>query len=555
VASDQPVTKQSTDSDVVGSGRQATSVDKAPPQSSLAVSSSTHNYFAKLAPGSDNDADFDFGFDLDDSHNKNKSSSSPYSTLTYARQATIHSASQSFSQLAQRQLNKMKITQRSEHEIECCADSGATKHMILDYSAFVSYHKCTNQMVKLADESVVPILGYSTTKFSLNGKIILVRDALHVSALSAPLYLLRQHHRMPGCGFFSHHDSGAFLFFPHFTLKIDDTEDCILNFKPIGKTPTSPIDYAQPQDTGIHAAARTANLNPPDDSDTTSLTRITYHVPDPKARPLPPESCTPSTTHLTMTSPLHTTASQDLDSTTFEATALKLLSKCLFASLHSDPMNLSDILPAYTAAACENRKEFDGLKLHKIFGCRRFKSQSYLIAASKNASPINTGEFSTTLGNYATMDKPAQEKTLTKRRKYLEKVHLDIVFGDCLALGGYRYGLLLVDVATRYTWFYGLTSLTNLEIISGLKAFASDAGGYPKRFHADFDQIFIGGAALRHINKHSKIIAAPSHQQSSNGLVESTWKTLIRPFATKRANWLGTRFLLAQFLACEIHFR
>jgi len=79
----------------------------------------------------------------------------------------------------------MKIALRSGHKIEYCADSGVTKHMIPDYSAFVSYHKCTNQVVKLADESVVPILGYDTAKFSLNGKIILVHDALHVPALSA----------------------------------------------------------------------------------------------------------------------------------------------------------------------------------------------------------------------------------------------------------------------------------------------------------------------------------------------------------------------------------
>lgn len=85
---------------------------------------------------------------------------------------------------------------------------------------------------------------------------------------------------------------------------------------------------------------------------------------------------------------------------------------------------------------------------------------------------------------------------------------MDIVFGDCVSLGGYRYALLLVDVATRYTWLYGMQTVSSADIIFALETFQSDAGSYPKTFHADFDQKLIGGAALRHINKHSRIIAA-----------------------------------------------
>ena len=34
-----------------------------------------------------------------------------------------------------------------------------------------------------------------------------------------------------------------------------------------------------------------------------------------------------------------------------------------------------------------------------------------------------------------------------------------IVYGNCTSMGGgYHYGLLLVNVATRYCWFYGLKS-------------------------------------------------------------------------------------------------
>jgi hypothetical protein len=97
-----------------------------------------------------------------------------------------------------------------------------------------------------------------------------------------------------------------------------------------------------------------------------------------------------------------------------------------------------------------------------------------------------------------------------------------------LSLGCFHYALLLVDVATHYTWLYGLTTLTSSETISALEAFVSGAGACPTKFHSDFDDKLIGGATLRFINNHSCIIAAPAHHQSSNSLVESTWKTIIR---------------------------
>ena len=95
------------------------------------------------------------------------------------------------------------------------------------------------------------------------------------------------------------------------------------------------------------------------------------------------------------------------------------------------------------------------------------------------------------------MNKPNKGKSLTKQRHYLDKVNMDIVFGDCLGLGGFRYALLLVDVATRYCWVYGMQALTSNEIISCLEQFAAAAGSNPKCFHSDFDKKLIGGKALR----------------------------------------------------------
>jgi hypothetical protein len=62
-----------------------------------------------------------------------------------------------------------------------------------------------------------------------------------------------------------------------------------------------------------------------------------------------------------------------------------------------------------------------------------------------------------------------------------------------------------------------------------LLAFCAAAGGLPKCFHSDFDKKLMGGRALRWIlDNKSNIKAAPACRQSSNGLVERTWQTLVR---------------------------
>ena len=115
---------------------------------------------------------------------------------------------------------------------------------------------------------------------------------------------------------------------------------------------------------------------------------------------------------------------------------------------------------------------------------------------------------------------------MQNRRKYLDKCHMDIVYGDCLSFCSFRYALLIINVATCYCWLFVLQSLTSPHIIAELEAFCADDGGLLWKFHTDFDRKLMGGAALRWINtKKSKIIAANAGRQSSNGLVKRTWRT------------------------------
>ena len=106
------------------------------------------------------------------------------------------------------------------------------------------------------------------------------------------------------------------------------------------------------------------------------------------------------------------------------------------------------------------------------------------MAEAANATLIHTGAVPPTLGSYVTIPNPPRGEVLRKRQKHLYKVHMDIVFGDCVALGGFRYALLLVDVATRYCWIYGMTGVNSSDIIGALE-------------ESDFDRKLMGGKALK----------------------------------------------------------
>ena len=120
------------------------------------------------------------------------------------------------------------------------------------------------------------------------------------------------------------------------------------------------------------------------------------------------------------------------------------------------------------------------------------------------------------------------DKTAIKNQcQYLDKVHMDIFFGDCVALGGHRYALLLVDVATRYCWLYRMSSLSSTSITSATEQFKSDAGRLSHWFHSNSDRKSIGGNDLQWILLNgSNIITAPDGRQSSNGLAKHTWRNL-----------------------------
>jgi hypothetical protein len=60
--------------------------------------------------------------------------------------------------------------------------------------------------------------------------------------------------------------------------------------------------------------------------------------------------------------------------------------------------------------------------------------------------------------------------------RFLDAVHMDIAFGDCVSVGGHCYALVLVDCATRYNWAFGLKTLSFECILAALRLFRAAAG-------------------------------------------------------------------------------
>jgi hypothetical protein len=70
---------------------------------------------------------------------------------------------------------------------------------------------------------------------------------------------------------------------------------------------------------------------------------------------------------------------------------------------------------------------------------------------------LDGGEFPISISTYTTVSKAPWCGVIDQEEScYLDMIHVDIAFGDCVALGGYRYALIFVDQAIRYNWVFGL---------------------------------------------------------------------------------------------------
>jgi hypothetical protein len=105
---------------------------------------------------------------------------------------------------------------------------------------------------------------------------------------------------------------------------------------------------------------------------------------------------------------------------------------------------------------------------------------------------------------------------------------MDIAFGNCLYVGGFKSAFILVDRATQYNWTFGLKLLSSNCILLVLHLFWASAGALAHCFYCDCDAKLFGTAISEYlIDNQSKVVAAPANRQLSNGLVQSHWTIMV----------------------------
>jgi hypothetical protein len=119
--------------------------------------------------------------------------------------------------------------------------------MLLDKTAFILHKAISNLKVCIGNNSFIPVLGCSTTIFSLNGQRVLILNVFHIPGLVVPLYSLHAHLTQRGCAFYRMYKAGMLVCLPTFVLTVDMLSDCHLSYEPLGCcAPLNILHYVQP---------------------------------------------------------------------------------------------------------------------------------------------------------------------------------------------------------------------------------------------------------------------------------------------------------------------
>jgi hypothetical protein len=120
--------------------------------------------------------------------------------------------------------------------------------------------------------------------------------------------------------------------------------------------------------------------------------------------------------------------------------------EALVSTLHHWDTSPPAICPCDTPNALDTKYHFTAEELHRWTGCRRFYNYRHLIHISNDGRFLDNGKFPVSIGAYTTIPKAPRGKLINcTPSKYLDIVHIDIAFGDCMSVGGYRYALIFVD--------------------------------------------------------------------------------------------------------------
>ncbi len=488
------------------------------------------------------------------------------------------------------------------------ADMGATDYMLPNRLAFISYKSVCSLRVQMGNNSYAPVLGRGTAIVSLNGQRLLIHNVLHVAALRVPLYSLRAHLRQRGCGFVGSFDTGMHVYFPGVVLSVDMSTDCHLSYEPLGKSAhLFSLHYVQPRCAPVHYPAKgsafragAAPASPPalcpsdapvlieddgssEDNDDATLpaddvesglptfpSLVPKQVRRASSRSFSPNDLALISKQLQVLSdhlsgitvpPLPSPpAVSDSGAPVSDSDAPRLLSSLsqedVVRLVHRPGSAPPPVCPCDRSNGSDTKTHWTSEELHCALGCRHFRNYMHILQTSLDGQWMDGGEFPVSLGAFTTIPKAPRGKAINHEQSfYLDVVHVDIAFGDCVSTGGFQYSLVFVDRATRYNWVFGLKDLSSSSILSAFRLFRADAGSYARCFRSNCDTKLFGTKIREHlIDNAFNIVAAAAGRQSSYGLVESHWKVMVhmaRAYLTEkmpRSFWFYAIVLSARMM-------
>jgi hypothetical protein len=367
------------------------------------------------------------------------------------------------------------------------ANSRATNHMFPSKSSFISYRLVTNLQVRMGNNSFLPVLSHGLAVIFLNGQRILVRNALHVPDLVAPLYNLRAHFAQPSCGFIGASGGGILVYFPTFILSVNTSKDChsaSLNTLHYVQPHCAPSLY--PLELASHKASKSPAVIEDDSSMSVGSEELIWSYPQPKCpRPAQPPSpvsvadtplpranlnsvstqlCSLANAVSSLMPPASTHPPNDDSCKPWSSPVLAstMSREEIISLLHRKGSSLPSVHLCDMANGLDTKPHWTAEELHRTMGCHKFCNYKTLLQVSCDGEWIDGSKFPPMLALFATIPKAKRSLPLNKTKYfYLDAVHMDIAFGDCLSVGSFKCALILVDCATHYNWTFGLKSLSS----------------------------------------------------------------------------------------------
>jgi hypothetical protein len=107
--------------------------------------------------------------------------------------------------------------------------------------------------------------------------------------------------------------------------------------------------------------------------------------------------------------------------------------------VHRPGLVLPRVCPCNHANGSDTKTHWTSEELHRALGCRHFCNYKHIIQASLDGDWVDGGKFLLALGIYTTIPKAPCGSAIDRENScFLDVVHINIAFGDCVAPGGYR---------------------------------------------------------------------------------------------------------------------